>query len=126
MTLTATVLLGGLDTGEDMVTAPLYVPGRRPSGSTRIWAVEGMVPVRGVALKSHAPWIEIEYGIPGAELARLTFCSAVGGPFSLLEKVSESRDAASVGAAANTERMRLFPPSAISRSRTVPPTRYRR
>src|SRR5262245_38267333 len=54
--------------------------------------------------------------MPGAELARLTFCSAVGGPFNLLEKLNESRDATSVGAEAKTERMRSFPASAISKS----------
>src|SRR5260221_3053634 len=55
VTLTATVLLGGFATGEEMVTTPLYVPGATPSGSTRICAVEGILPVRGVALKSQSP-----------------------------------------------------------------------
>src|SRR5262245_33340319 len=54
--------------------------------------------------------------MPGAELASVMFCSAVGGPLNLLEKLRLSRDVTSVGAEARTERRRLFPASEISRS----------
>src|SRR5262245_41549127 len=53
--------------------------------------------------------------MPGAVLARLTFCSAVGGPVSLVEKLSASREDTSVGAEAKTERMRSCPAPAIGR-----------